>query len=93
MFYAYHKLNSPKILLQSLRVADSLVEFLVLVVTVATCSQTLVCFPLDNSFKYIGKHKSNRVIPVLEIRAFWDRQPCNFVGVDRRFRNAYCVHH
>jgi hypothetical protein len=29
----------------------------------------------------------------LKMRAFWDIAPCNLVGVDRRFRGAYCLHH
>jgi hypothetical protein len=29
----------------------------------------------------------------MSIRAFWDAAPCSFVGVDRRFKGAYCLHH
>jgi hypothetical protein len=29
----------------------------------------------------------------LKIRAFWDIQPCSLLGVDRRFRGVYCLHH
>jgi hypothetical protein len=29
----------------------------------------------------------------MKIRAFWDVAPCSLVGVDRRFRGAYCLHH
>jgi hypothetical protein len=25
--------------------------------------------------------------------AFWDTAPCSLVEVDRRFRDAYCLHH
>jgi hypothetical protein len=25
--------------------------------------------------------------------AFWDTAPCRLVEVDRRFRDAYCLHH
>jgi len=28
----------------------------------------------------------------MKIRAFWDVAPCS-LGVDRRFRGAYCLHH
>jgi hypothetical protein len=28
----------------------------------------------------------------MKIRAFWDTAPCS-LGVDRRFRGAYCLHH
>jgi hypothetical protein len=28
----------------------------------------------------------------MKTRAFWDIVPCS-VGVDRRFRGAYCLHH
>jgi len=27
------------------------------------------------------------------MRAFWDIAPCSLVGVDWRFRGAYCLHH
>jgi hypothetical protein len=27
----------------------------------------------------------------LKIKAFWDVAPCSLVGVDRRFRGAYCL--
>jgi hypothetical protein len=27
------------------------------------------------------------------MRVFWDIMPCSPVGVDRRFRRAYCVHY
>jgi hypothetical protein len=27
------------------------------------------------------------------MRAFWDVAPCSLVGVDRRFRGAYCLHY
>jgi hypothetical protein len=30
---------------------------------------------------------------ILKMRAFWDIAPCSRVGVDRRFRDAYCRHH
>jgi hypothetical protein len=30
---------------------------------------------------------------VMKIRAFWDIVPCSLVGVDWRFRGAYCLHH
>jgi hypothetical protein len=26
------------------------------------------------------------------MRAFWDTVPCSLVGIDRRFRDAYCLH-
>jgi hypothetical protein len=29
----------------------------------------------------------------LKIKAFWGVQPCSLVGVDRRFRGAYCLRH
>jgi hypothetical protein len=30
----------------------------------------------------------------VKVRAFWDAlAPCSLVGVDRRFRGAYCLHH
>jgi hypothetical protein len=29
----------------------------------------------------------------MKMRAFWDVTPCSLVGVDRRFRGAYCLHH
>jgi hypothetical protein len=29
----------------------------------------------------------------MKFRAFWDVAPCSHVKVDRRFRNAYCLHH
>jgi hypothetical protein len=29
----------------------------------------------------------------MKIRAFWDVAPCSLVGIDRRFRGAYCLHH
>jgi hypothetical protein len=29
----------------------------------------------------------------MKLRAFWDIAPCSLVGVDRRFRGAYCLHH
>jgi hypothetical protein len=29
----------------------------------------------------------------MKIRAFWDVSPCSLIGVDRRFRRAYCLHH
>jgi hypothetical protein len=28
----------------------------------------------------------------MKIRAFWDVAPCS-LGVDRRFKGAYCIHH
>jgi hypothetical protein len=28
-----------------------------------------------------------------KMRVFWDIAPCSLVGVDRRFRVAYCLHH
>jgi hypothetical protein len=30
---------------------------------------------------------------LLRMRAFWDIAPCSLVGVDRRFKGAYCPHH
>jgi hypothetical protein len=30
---------------------------------------------------------------IMKIRAFWDVAPCSLVGVERRFRGAYCLHH
>jgi hypothetical protein len=32
-------------------------------------------------------------ISVIKMRAFWDIAPCNLVGVDRRFRGTYYIHH
>jgi hypothetical protein len=29
----------------------------------------------------------------MKIRAFWYVAPCSLVGVDQRFRGAYCLHH
>jgi hypothetical protein len=29
----------------------------------------------------------------LKMRAFWDVASCSLVGVDRRFRGAYYIHH
>jgi len=29
----------------------------------------------------------------MKIRVFWDAAPCSLVEVDRRFRDAYCLHH
>jgi hypothetical protein len=29
----------------------------------------------------------------MKIRAFWDVAPCSLIGVDRRFRGLYCLHH
>jgi hypothetical protein len=29
----------------------------------------------------------------MKMRAFWDVSPCSLVGVDRRFRGVYCLHH
>jgi hypothetical protein len=29
----------------------------------------------------------------MKFRVFWDVAPCCVVGVDRRFRGAYCLHH
>jgi hypothetical protein len=29
----------------------------------------------------------------MEIRALWDVAPCSLVGLDRRFRGAYCLHY
>jgi hypothetical protein len=28
----------------------------------------------------------------MKFRVFWDVAPCSLVGVDRRFRDAYCLH-
>jgi hypothetical protein len=28
----------------------------------------------------------------IKIRAFWVVAPCSLVGLDRRFRGAYCLH-
>jgi hypothetical protein len=28
----------------------------------------------------------------MKVRAFWDIALCSLVGVDRRFRGAYCLH-
>jgi hypothetical protein len=30
---------------------------------------------------------------VIKFRVFWDVAPCNHSEVDRRFRDAYCLHH
>jgi hypothetical protein len=27
------------------------------------------------------------------MKAFWDIAPCSLLGVERRFRGAYCFHH
>jgi hypothetical protein len=29
----------------------------------------------------------------IKMRAFWDIVVCSLVGIDRRFRGAYCLHH
>jgi hypothetical protein len=29
----------------------------------------------------------------LKIKSIWDVAPCSLVGVDRRFRGTYCLHH
>jgi hypothetical protein len=29
----------------------------------------------------------------IKIRVFWNVMPCSLIGVDRRFRGAYCLHH
>jgi hypothetical protein len=29
----------------------------------------------------------------MKIKVFWGVGPCSLVGVDRRFRGAYCFHH
>jgi hypothetical protein len=30
---------------------------------------------------------------LLEKTAFWNIVPCNFIEVDRHFRDVYCIHH
>jgi hypothetical protein len=34
-----------------------------------------------------------KYVNILKMRVFWDVVPCSHVGVDRRFRGAYCLHH
>jgi hypothetical protein len=34
-----------------------------------------------------------KLILYFKMTAFWDIVPCSFVGEDRRFRGAYCLHH
>jgi hypothetical protein len=29
----------------------------------------------------------------MEMTVFWDVEPCGGVDIDRRFREAYCLHH
>jgi hypothetical protein len=29
----------------------------------------------------------------MKMRSYWGIVPCSLVGVDRRFRGAYCLHH
>jgi hypothetical protein len=29
----------------------------------------------------------------MKMRTLWDVAPCSLVGLDRRFRGAYCLHH
>jgi hypothetical protein len=29
----------------------------------------------------------------VKIRAFWDVAPCSLIGVHRRLKGAYCLHH
>jgi hypothetical protein len=29
----------------------------------------------------------------MKMTALWDTAPCSLVEVDRRFRDAYCLHH
>jgi hypothetical protein len=35
---------------------------------------------------------SHKII-LQKIRAFWGIAPCSLVGIDRRFRGTYCLHH
>jgi hypothetical protein len=32
-------------------------------------------------------------IAYLRVAFFWDVAPCSVVEIDRRFRDAYCLHH
>jgi hypothetical protein len=36
----------------------------------------------------VGKHEL-----WTKIRTFWDVALCSLIGIDRRFRGAYCLHH
>jgi hypothetical protein len=29
----------------------------------------------------------------MKMRPFWDVAPCSLIEIDRRFRDAYCLHH
>jgi hypothetical protein len=37
--------------------------------------------------------KYREKLMTMKIRVFWDVAPCNLVGVERRFRVTYCLHH
>jgi hypothetical protein len=57
-------------------------------------SEELCCMELDGSllqqFICILGYFQNKTF---KIRAIWDVALCSLVGVDRRFRGAYCLHH
>jgi hypothetical protein len=37
-------------------------------------------------------HSRYKTMHVLKMRDFWNIAPCILVGIDRRFRDAYCLH-
>jgi hypothetical protein len=47
--------------------------------------------PLKES--YLSVRFQVLTVASMKIRAFWDIAPCGLLGVDLRFRDAYCLHH
>jgi hypothetical protein len=47
---------------------------------------------LRNNYRYLVRFQV-LTASSMKIRAFWDIAPCSLVGIDLRFRSAYCLHH
>jgi hypothetical protein len=39
------------------------------------------------------RNDTHQATKLLKMAVFWDISPCSLVGVHRRFRGAYCLHH
>jgi hypothetical protein len=44
-------------------------------------------------FRHFLQNSVLKHLQLVNMTAFWDIAPSNLVGVDRRFRGAYCLHH
>jgi hypothetical protein len=76
---------------------DSLILLLLQLITIILITGLMIVITLWNKFKIANNNKQVRYQVLTaaskKMTAFWNIAPCSLVDVNRRFRDAYCLHH